>query len=225
MKTDHQRCLNRKAPASQASPGSPAAPKKALLLLVVLLVLRIPPVRPGGSALSSCVNLTSTMDGAGDPGPGSNACLPYNIELSAAAGMVRLSEATAATAALAPAMDVSVIVDESGSVKTLCKGTLDCYNNERDFATELVTLLNRAVGFFAKGGTALYMEYSTAVNTEAQYKTEADYLACEETSLLHCMLILLRSDPPSAGGGVKRHTLDVSTPGSSKLQHAVSPLL
>lgn len=97
--------------------------------------------------------------------------------------MVPLSEAMAATAALAPAMDVSVVVDESGSVKTLCKGTLDCYNNERDFATGLITLLNGAVGFFGKGGTALYMEYSTAVNTEAQYTTEADYLTCEEKIL------------------------------------------
>lgn len=189
MKIDHRRYLNPKTQASDASPGSPA-PEKALLFLLVLIITL---VRTGVAALSSCVNLTSTVDGAGDPGPGSGACLPYNIEVSAAAGMVRLSEATAATAALAPAMDVSVIVDESGSVKTLCKGRLDCYNNEREFATELVTLLNKAVGFFGKGGTALYMEYSTAVNTEAQYKTEADYLACEETPLLRCMLVILGS--------------------------------
>lgn len=130
-------------------------------------------------ARASCINLTSTVDAGGDPGPGSEACLPYSVEVSALAGMVSVSEATVATAAAAPAIDVSIVVDESGSVKTLCRGTLDCYNDERQFAMELVTLLNADVGFFGKGGTALYMEYSSAVNVNEAFSSEADFLACE----------------------------------------------
>eukprot|EP00903_Cladosiphon_okamuranus_P012950 g12090.t1 len=94
--------------------------------------------------------------------------------------MVSVSEATAATAAAAPAIDVSFVVDESGSVKTLCRGTLECYNGERHFAMELVTLLNADVGFFGKGGTALYMEYSSAVNVNAAFSAEADFVSFVE---------------------------------------------
>lgn len=130
-------------------------------------------------ARASCVNLTSVVDGAGDPGPGNEACLPYSVEISALAGMVSVFEANVATAAVAPAIDVSVVADESGSVKTLCSGTLDCYNDERRFAMELVTLLNAEVGIFSKGGTALYMEYSSTVNVNEAFSAEGDYLTCE----------------------------------------------
>lgn len=147
---------------------------KLLLVLLFQIALGLP-----SRAGAPCVNLTSTVDAAGDPGPGSGACLPYSVELSALAGIISVSDANAATAALAPAMDVSVVVDESGSVKTLCKGTLDCYNYERHFATELVARLNAEVDFFSKGGTAFYMEYSSAVNVNEAFSAEADYLACE----------------------------------------------
>lgn len=143
-----------------------------LLLQSALLVVR-------SEAGASCVNLTSTVDTAGNPGPGSAACLPYSVKISAVAGTVPVSEANAATAAAAPAIDISVVVDESGSVKTLCSGTLDCYNDERNFAMELVTLLNAEVGLFGKGGTAFYMEYSSTVNVNEAFFTEANYLACE----------------------------------------------
>lgn len=143
-----------------------------VLLFEIALAMRL-------RARASCINLTSTVDTAGDPGPGSEDCLPYSVDVSAVAGMVSVSEANVATAAVAPAMDVSVIVDESGSVKTLCSGTLECYNDERHFAMELVTLLNAEVGLFGKGGTALYMEYSSAVNVNETFSAEADYLTCE----------------------------------------------
>ena len=127
----------------------------------------------------ACVNFTSTVDNAGDPGPGSDACLPYNIEVVAAAGTVLLSEASETATALAPAMDVSVLVDESGSVTQLCGGSNDCYLNEKDFAKELVTLLDDSVDFFSKGGTAQYIEYSGAVNVNQAFTNKADYLACK----------------------------------------------
>lgn len=148
------------------------------LLSQIALVIR-------SRARASCVNLTGAVDGSGDPGPGNGACLPYNVEISALAGMISISEANLATAAVAPAMDVSVVVDESGSVKTLCSGTLDCYNDERRFAMELVKLLNAEVGFFGKGGTALYMEYSHTVNVNEAFSAEADYLTCEYCVCLH----------------------------------------
>eukprot|EP00752_Nemacystus_decipiens_P005388 g4884.t1 len=94
--------------------------------------------------------------------------------------MVSVSEANAATTAVAPAIDISIVVDESGSVKTLCSGTLDCYDDERRFATELVRLLDAEVGLFGKGGTALYLEYSNTVNVNEAFSSEADYLAFVE---------------------------------------------
>lgn len=148
--------------------------RAASLATRALLVLFVGLVVDQEVDSASCVDFTSTVDGAGDPGPGSGACLPYNVEVTASADTVLLSDASAAAVELAPAMDVFVVVDESGSVKTLCSGTYDCYQNEKDFATELITLLNAAVGFFDKGGTALYMEYSRGVNVNEAYTTEAD---------------------------------------------------
>jgi len=102
-------------------------------------------------AVSSCVSFTSTVDDAGNPGPGSGACLPYTVEVSAVAGTVLLSGASATAAAQAPAMDIAVLVDESGSVEILCEYSLDCYENEKDFAVELVTLLDDSVRCVAIG--------------------------------------------------------------------------
>lgn len=99
----------------------------------------------------SCVNFTSTVNGAGDPGPGSGSCQPYTVEVSAAAGTVLLSEATASAATQAPAMDVSVLVDESGSVAYLCGDSLDCYENEKALAVELITLLDGSVRYVSIG--------------------------------------------------------------------------
>ena len=101
-------------------------------------------------AADSCVTFTSTVDGAGDPGPGSDLCLPYTVEVSAVAGTVALAEASASAAAQAPAMDISVLVDESGSVKLLCARTLDCYEDEKNFALELIALLDDSVGCVTK---------------------------------------------------------------------------
>lgn len=127
----------------------------------------------------ACVSFTSTVDNAGDPGPGSGVCLPYNVEVVAAAGTLPLSEASESATVLAPAMDVSVLVDESGSVSLLCGGSNQCYVNEKDFATELITLLDDSVDFFSKGGTAQYIEYSAAVNVNQEFTNKADYLSCE----------------------------------------------
>lgn len=132
----------------------------------------------------ACVSFTSTVDNAGDPGPGSDACEPYNVEVEATAGAVLLSEASVLATALAPAIDVSVLVDESGSVAILCGNTLECYQNEKDFAMELITLLDDSVDFFSKGGTAHYIEYSAAVNVNQAFTNKADYLACECTLLI-----------------------------------------
>lgn len=105
--------LDRGRPWSQAAPQA----VKALLVFLVALVVG------HEVAAVACVNFTSTVDEAGDPGPGSSDCLPYNVEVSAVAGTVLLSEASASATALAPAMDVSVLVDESGSVPFLCGGS------------------------------------------------------------------------------------------------------
>ena len=54
----------------------------------------------GGVAADSCVTFTSTVDGAGDPGPGSQSCLPYTVEVSAVAGTAALAEASALSCGL-----------------------------------------------------------------------------------------------------------------------------
>ena len=143
-----------------------------LLMLVAALVTIVQEV-------SACVNFTSTVDDAGDPGPGSDACLPYNVEVVAAAGTVLLSEASESATALAPAMDVSMLVDESASVSLGCNDTDQCYLDEKNFAKQLVTLLDDSVDFFSKGGTVQYIEYSSAVNVNQAFTNEADYLACK----------------------------------------------
>ena len=146
--------------------------KAPIVLLVALGVVE-------EVSADSCVSFTSTVDGAGDPGPGSDDCSPYNIEVAAVAGSVLLSEASESATSLAPAMDISVLVDESGSVIGLCGDSTDCYFNEQDFALELVTLLDDGVSLFDKGGTAQYIEYGAAVNTNQAFTNRADYIACE----------------------------------------------
>lgn len=59
-----------------------------------------------------------------------------------------------------------------------------CYLNEKDFAKELITLLDDSVDFFSKGGTAQYIEYSAAVNVNQAFTNKAAFETCE------CMLIL-----------------------------------
>ena len=134
---------------------------------------------PDAEVAASCVSFTSAVDGAGDPGPGSDACLPYNVEVVATAGTVLLSEASESATTLAPAMDVSVLVDESGSVRLLCGYTYECYANEKDFAKELITLLDDSVDLFSKGGTAQYIEYSAAVNVNQAFTNKVDFMSCE----------------------------------------------
>lgn len=129
--------------------------------------------------VAACVSVTSTVDSGGDPGPGSDACLPYNIEVVAAAGTVLLSEASESATVLAPAMDVAVLVDESGSVPLLCGYSNECYLNEKEFVKELITLLDESVDLFSKGGTVQYIEYSAAVNVNQAFTNKADFLSCE----------------------------------------------
>lgn len=152
-------------------------PKNQVTPLVKVLLLCLAVTGSCQVAAVSCVTFTSALDIAGDPGTGSSSCLPYNIEISAASTNVPLADASAGAVDLAPALDVAVVVDESGSVRSLCGFTLDCYFNEQDFAVELVTLLNEAFGFFDKGGTGVYIEYSRQVNTNSQYTNQADYIA------------------------------------------------
>ena len=151
-------------------------PSVATTLLVFVVAL----VTTAVEEVSACVSFTTTVDDAGDPGSG--ACLPYNVEIVATAGTVLLPEASESATALAPAMDVSVLVDESGSLLLLCAGNSNqCYLNEKDFAQELITLLDDSVDIFSKGGTAQYIEYSAAVNVNQAFTNKADYLACKCT--------------------------------------------
>lgn len=148
-------------------------------------------------AADACVNFTSTVDGAGDPGPGSGACLPYNVEIEAVAGTVLLSEASASAVSLAPTIDISVLVDESGSVPYLCGGTNDCYLNEQDFAIELISLLDDSVDLFNRGGTANYIEYSGDVNVNQVFTNKLDYISCKCEQLTRLQLRPTSSAPTS----------------------------
>lgn len=120
------------------------------------------------SAASSCINITSEVNHAGDRGPVvGESCQPYSVNITAVAET---------KSDLSPVMDVAVIVDESGSVPILCDGSGQCYQDEKNFAMEIMTLLDASVNMFSRGGTALYLEYSGQVNTNSAFTSLQDYL-------------------------------------------------
>lgn len=80
---------------------------------------------------------------------------------------------------LAPAMDVAVIVDESGSLPFLCNGSMQCYEDEKNLAMNLVTRLDSSVDMFSRGGTVVYVEFSTEVNIDIAFTNLDSYLDCE----------------------------------------------
>lgn len=85
-------------------------------------------------------------------------------------------EANVATAVVAPAINISVFVDESaGSVKTLCSGTLECYVQRRAALCDGAGQASeRQGGAFRQG-----LRGERLLTWNEAFSAEAGFLACE----------------------------------------------